>query len=220
MKLFYFILIGFFLISSNKSNSQTSIKIDLHDAVKKNNVEVINRELTLINEERYMGIRLSKDFGEGVAWLKGIVFSNGIIEFDVRGEDVKQHSFVGLAFHGKNDSTFDAIYLRPFQFKSTDETLRKRSIQYISLPDYTWRMLREKFPGKYENSINPELDPDSWVRVRIEIKDSSISTFINGSKEASLVVKKVTNLSSGLIGFYVADTSGGDFANITITKAN
>lgn len=35
---------------------------------------------------------------------KGIEFSNGIIEFDVRGEDVIQHSFVGIAFHGKGET--------------------------------------------------------------------------------------------------------------------
>ena len=133
---------------------------------------------------------------------------------------MKQHSFVGIAFHGKNDSTFDAIYLRPFQFKEKDEILKSRAIQYISLPDFTWRKLREKFPNKYEHSIEPAPDPNSWVRMRVVIKDSTITTYINGSKEPSLVVQKVTNLSSGSIGFYVADTSGGDFANITITKTD
>jgi hypothetical protein len=95
------------------------------------------------------GIRLSKAFGEGVAWLKDIDFSNGTIEFDVRGEDVEQHSFVGLAFHGQNDSTFDAIYLRPFRFNSQDTILEKRMIQYISLPSYTWRKLRAELCRRY-----------------------------------------------------------------------
>ena len=84
-----------------------------------------------------------------MAWIKGIEFSDGIIEFDVRGEDLKQHSFVGIAFHGKDNATFDAVYLRPFQFKEESETLRNRAIQYISLPSFPWRTLREKFPNKY-----------------------------------------------------------------------
>jgi len=220
MKIFYFSLLGFLLIMSTKSYSQNTKVVDLHEAVKNNKIDVFNRKLTLLNEESHLGIRLSKDYGEGVAWLKGIEFSNGIIEFDVRGEDVKQHSFVGIAFHGVNDSTFDAIYLRPFQFKSQDQELKNHSIQYISLPKFTWRVLRAQFPNKYENAIKQDLDPNSWVRVRIEIKDSTISVYINGSKESSLIVQKVTNVSTGLIGFYVADTSGGDFANITITKTN
>ncbi|HKO79801.1 MAG TPA: family 16 glycoside hydrolase [Chitinophagaceae bacterium] len=205
---------------SISSFSQSPLAIDLHNSVKNKNIQVFNRELSLISEESHSGIRLSKNEGEGVAWLKGIEFSNGVLEFDVRGEDVKQHSFVGIAFHGKNDSTFDAIYLRPFQFKEKDEILKSRAIQYISLPDFTWRKLREKFPNKYEHSIQPAPDPNSWVRIRVVIKDSTITTYINGSKEPSLVVQKVTNLSSGSIGFYVADTSGGDFANITITKTD
>lgn len=217
MKIFYLTIFVFFTISSF---SQSPLVIDLHKTVKNKEIEVFNRELSLINEGSHSGIRLSKDEGEGVAWLKGIEFSNGELEFDVRGEDVKQHSFVGIAFHGNNDSTFDAIYLRPFQFKEKDEILKNRAIQYISLPDFTWRKLREKFPTKYEHSIEPAPDPNSWVRMRIVIKDSTITTYINGSNEPSLVVQKVTNLNSGSIGFYVADTSGGDFANITITKAN
>jgi hypothetical protein len=220
MKTFYFCLMSFFLMISNLSHAQNAKAIDLYEAVKNNKIDVINRKLTLINDESHKGIRLSKDYGEGVAWLKGIEFSNGIIEFDVRGENVQQHSFVGIAFHGKDDATFDAIYLRPFQFKSEDPVLKSHSIQYISLPNFTWRVLRAKFPNKYENSIKQDLDPNSWVRIRIEVKDSTVSAYINGSKEACLVVQKVTNIATGSIGFYVADTSGGDFANITITKTN
>lgn len=220
MKIVYLIASLFLVLMIRSAFSQTPSVIDLHDMVKNSGIQVFNRALSLIHEKSYMGIRLSKDFGEGVAWLKGFEFSEGSIEFDVRGENIKQHSFVGIAFHGKNDSTFDAVYLRPFQFQEKDEVLKNRAIQYISLPNFTWRILREKFPNKYEHSIEPAPDPNSWVRVRVVIKDSTIKTFINGSKEPSLVVQKVTQVKSGSIGFYVADTSGGDFANITITKSN
>ena len=115
--------------------SQQVEVIDVHNLVKKNGIEVYNRELSPINEESHLGINLSKKEGEGIAWIKGIEFSNGIIEFDVRGEDLKKHSFVGIAFHAKDNDTFDAIYLRPFQFKEADETLRSHGVQYISLPD-------------------------------------------------------------------------------------
>lgn len=211
---------GFLLFMNVPSFSQNPILLDLHNEVKNNKVVVYNRELTLLNEASYKGISLNKAEGEGVAWLSGIEFSNGTIEFDVRGEDLKQHSFVGIAFHGQNDSTFDAVYLRPFQFKAEDSVLRNRSIQYISLPDFTWRKLREIFPTTYEDSIEPSPEPNAWVRVRIIIKDAIVSIYINGNKQPSLVVEKVTSIKSGSIGFYVADTSGGDFANITITKTD
>ncbi|MCC6461369.1 MAG: DUF1080 domain-containing protein [Saprospiraceae bacterium] len=192
--------------------------IQLHEAVRSEGIRVFNRTATLIDEPSYQGIRLSKEYGEGVAWLTGVEFSNGTIEFDVRGEDVKQHSFVGLAFHGQNDSTYDAIYLRPFQFRAPDEVLRHRSIQYVSFPDFTWRRLRALSPGKYENAVDPAPDPNAWMRVRIVVQGTTVSTYINGNPSPSLVVEKVTAVHTGSIGFYVADTSGGDFANISITK--
>lgn len=208
------------MISSfgQKTQQAKSWEIDLHKAVRQKNVEVYGRELTLLNEDHYKGIRLSKYVGEGVAWLKGIDFSEGTIEFDVRGEDIKQHSFVGIAFHAQNDTTFDAVYLRPFQFRVEDTILRKRAIQYISLPDYTWRKLREQSPGTYEGSIVPPPDPNGWVHMRIVVNGMTISTYINDNKEPSLVVNKVTSTHSGKIGFYVADTSGGDFANIVVER--
>lgn len=212
------LIILFLTILSNTAFSQIKLSPDLHKLVQTNGIEVSNRKLSLINEASHKGISLSKDQGEGIAWIKGVEFSEGIIELDLRGEDVKQHSFVGLAFHGKDNKTFDAIYLRPFQFLETDESLRSHGIQYISLPDFTWRALREFYPGKYEHAIEPAPDPVSWVHVRIVIKDLTISTYINGKLQPALVVKKLTLLTIGAIGFYVGDTSGGDFANLSITK--
>jgi hypothetical protein len=218
MKRFLVTLSTLLLLSPILVFGQKIKTINLHDAVKNNKIMVYNREMTLIDEEGYEGIRLSKAFGEGIAWLKAIDFTNGTIEFDVRGEDVKQHSFVGMAFHAQNDSTFEAIYLRPFQFKAQDSLLRSHGIQYISLPAYTWRKLRSDSPGTYEHSIDPAPDPNGWVHVRIVVMNENITTYINRDEEPTLEVRQVTPLHSGSIGFYVADTSGGDFANIRITQ--
>lgn len=220
MKKIYLTVAGLLILLSFSSFKPKPEVFDLRRLVKNKGIDVFNRELTLINEGSYKGIRLSKDYGEGIAWLKGVEFSNGTLEFDVHGEDVKQHSFVGIAFHGKDNDTFDAIYLRPFRFKEPEEELRSHAIQYIALPTYTWRVLREKFPNKYEHAINPSPDPNSWVHVRVVVNGSTVSTFINGQSEPSLVCEKVSQITTGAVGFYVADTSGGDFANLTITKTN
>ncbi|MBK8498853.1 MAG: DUF1080 domain-containing protein [Flavobacteriales bacterium] len=190
--------------------------IDLHATVMAGDIEVHGRELNVIDEPGYAGIQLSTDYGEGLAWLKNIEFSNGTIEFDVRGVNVEGHSFVGIAFHSANDSTFDAIYLRPFQFRKADATAHSHSIQYISLPQHTWRVLRAASPGVYEGAVDPSTDPNGWAHLRVVVDGETISTFINNAMEPSLVVKKVTKLHTGRVGFYVADTSGGEFANIRI----
>lgn len=216
----HLLLVALFLSSALTAFAQTGKSINLHKAVKSKSLRVYNRELDLISEHGYPGIRLSKDYGEGIAWINNLEFSEGTIEFDVRGEDTKQHSFVGIAFHAVNDSTFDAVYLRPFQFRETNETLRSHGIQYISLPEFTWRVLRAKFPDRYEHAVDPAPDPNGWVHVRLEIKDNTIRTFINGNSQPALVVEKLTAVTSGRLGFYVADTSGGDFANLVVTKTN
>jgi hypothetical protein len=193
--------------------------IDLHAAVKEGRIVVFNRELSLIDEPAHHGIRLSKAYGEGIAWLYDVEFSNGEIEFDVRGEDLKQHSFVGIAFHGANDTTFDAIYLRPFQFLKKDPVLHARSIQYIALPTYSWRRLRATDPGAYEHAIDPPPDPNGWVHMRVVVDGDTITTTINGAAQPALVVRKLPTQRTGRVGFYVADTSGGEFANIVIVPA-
>src|SRR5258707_625793 len=81
---------------------------------------------------------------EDVAYLPGIEFANGSIEFDVKGKDVLQQSFVGVAFHGVDGTTYDAIYLRPFNFRAQDPARRSHSVQYISHPTYTWEKLRNE----------------------------------------------------------------------------
>lgn len=213
--LFWYCFIVLSLISGT-ALAQKPIKINLPNAVAKNQVEVINRDLSLITDPTHPAIRLSKAFCEGLAWIKDVQFETGTIEFDVRGEDVKQHSFVGIAFHGQNDSTYEAIYLRPFHFHAPDSVSQQRMVQYISLPEYTWRKLRAEYPGQYEGTISSPPDPNSWVHVRVVVSRELISTYINDSLRPCLVVHPVTPLPPGRIGFYVADTSGGDFANLSI----
>jgi len=220
MKTARLVILSFQFLLALTCYSQEPILINLHEQVQQKNINVYNRDLELLNEPSYKGIRLSKSTGEGFAWLKDFSFSTGIIEFDVRGEDVKQHSFVGIAFRGKDNETFDAIYLRPFQFRAKEEELRNRAIQYISWPEFTWQKLREDSPGKYEQAVKPAPDPNAWVHMRVVIQGDSVSTYINNSVQPCLVVKLLSSNRTGSIGFYVADTSGGDFANPRITKTD
>ena len=109
-----------------------------------------NRDVNVDNEVHLNGMP-----GDGILWLNDVIFTNGKIELDIKGKDERGRSFVGLAFHGLNDSTFDAIYFRPFNFMSAERN--GHSVQYISHPEYTWYKLREEHPGEYENPIIPVL---------------------------------------------------------------
>jgi hypothetical protein len=78
--------------------------------------------------------------------------------------------------------------------------------------------LREKFPGKYENAIAPAPEPGSWVHVRVVVQGETVTVYINRNSSPSLTVKTLSGIKTGSVGLYVADTSGGDFANLTIRK--
>jgi len=179
--------------------------------------ELVNRDINVsINEQGKTVVHLNSKPDNGVAWIRNIVFGKGIIEFDVKGKNVLQQSFVGIAFHGINDSTFDAIYFRPFNFQSQDTIRKTHSVQYVSLPQYDWSVLREKYPGKFENTLVSKIDPGSWFHAKVIVNDDNISVYVNGDQNPSLVVKPLSNRSAGKIGFWVGNNSDGDFSNLIV----
>src|SRR5207253_5971231 len=139
--------------------------------------------------------------------------------FDVKRKNVLQQSFVGFAFHVQDEKTYDAVYFRPFNFANPDTARRRRSVQYISAPAYPWEKLRESFPGKYENNVDPVPDPDGWFHAKIVVNGKHISVFVNNALKPSLEVEKLTNTTKGGIALWVGNNSGGSFANVTITNA-
>lgn len=165
-------------------------------------------------------VRLDARSGDGAAWLEGSNFSEGTIEVDLRGANKPGQSFIGIAFRGVNDTTFDAIYFRPFNFQNTDVSRRKRSVQYISQLDHPWEKLRAESPGKYEAAPSPVPDPDGWFHTRIIVEGNKVSVYVNDATEPSLVVDALSERRSGVIGLWVGNGSSGDFANLKITPKN
>jgi len=195
------------------------IEPDLIKLMDSKKVKSVNRNIVLLTDTVYKnGIHLDERNDAGLAWLQHIKFSNGTIEFDVRGKDVMQQSFVGIAFHGLNDSTYNAVYFRPFNFKSPDVTRRRHSIQYIAMPLYDWLKLREEHPNKYEDSIHMAPEPNDWFHVSVVIQSPTVSVYVNRNKKASLVVEKLDDFKNGMIGFWVGNGSAGDFANLKLTQ--
>lgn len=152
---------------------------------------------------------------QGIAWLKGIAFSTGTIDFDLRGKDVYQQSFLGIAFHGVDTVTYESIYFRPFNFRADDTLRKKHAVQYISQPDYPWDRLRKESPLVYENGIENAPAATAWFHAHIVVNADSITVYVNHSATYSLKVKKLSNRNDGLIGLWSSSLSG-DFANLVI----
>jgi hypothetical protein len=205
-----------FSAASRVLAQKKALEPDLAALAEGKGLKVFNRSLSVLSDGARKGVRLSESPGDGVAYLDGVEFTDGAIEFDIRGKDVQQQSFVGVVFHGLDEKTYDAVYFRPFNFKTEDQARRIRAVQYISHPTYTWQKLRTEQPGKYEKPVNPVPDPNGWFHARIVVASPKVSVFVNDTKEPSLVVEQLSDRKKGLVGLWVGNTSGGDFANFKI----
>ena len=195
--------------------SQTN-QPDLQDTSK---WKIVNRAAELFTENGKKAIRFNEVHDNGLMMLTGVDFSNGTIELDIKGSSKFQQSFVGIAFHGQDAKTYDAIYFRPFNFKSDDALRRSHAVQYISIPLYDWEKLRTEFPGKYENSIKQPPGPDDWFHVKIVVNGKKVTVFVNNESQASLEVEKLSNNNKGVIGLWMGNNSAGSFANLKISPA-
>lgn len=175
----------------------------------------VNRTATRIGERD--GVRVSGGSSNGVAWAEGTNFQSGTIDVDVRGRESMRQTFVGVAFHRKDDNTYEAVYLRPFNFRASDPTRRQHAVQYITLPQFDYDRLRIDFPEDFENPVDASIEPTNWVHLRVVVQGAKVQIYVGGVPEATLEVRKLGQLYGGQVGLWVGNNSGGDFANLVIT---
>ena len=202
------------LMFASLCQAQTTTKFDLRNLLDDDKlVASANQHITAFENGGYRGIALT-----GIVWLKNISFSTGSIDVDLKGKDVLQQSFLGIAFHGVDTGTYDAVYFRPFNFRSTDTLRKKHCVQYMSAPDFHWERLRKEHPLMYENTILPPPRATAWFHAHIVVDENQIKVYVNQSSTPSLVVKKLNTRTDGLIGLW-NDGLNGSFANLVISSA-
>ena len=195
------------------AHAQKERHYSLSGLLKKNQLVTTPGQQTQILENSLPGAISTK----GVVWFKGIRFTEGTIDIDLRGKNVFLQSFLGIAFHGRDISTYDVLYFRPFNFRHADSLRRKWSVQYMGLPDYPFDRLRKEHPLVYENAVIPVPEPDAWFHAKIVIRDKWITVYVNHSRQPSLHVHLLNDRTGGMFGLWDDDLSG-DFANLTITQ--
>ncbi|MBL7859352.1 MAG: hypothetical protein JNM57_16790 [Cyclobacteriaceae bacterium] len=212
------LLSSLFIILSTSIYGQKK-EYDINALLQKQKLTSINRNTSPVTDGKIKGVKLDENAEEGIVWLNDVIFSNGTLEIDLRGQDVFQRSFLGLAFHGVNDSTYDAVYFRPFNFHAEDPIRKIHAVQYISHPVHTWKKLRDEQNGIFEKALVNPPDANGWFHARIEVSDKTISVYVNKDTTPSLTVTKISNQKTGKVGLWVGDGSGGEFANLRITKS-
>ncbi len=191
---------------------------DLAAVATAKDVKIMNRAVSASDRNGKPALRLDERPGAGLAMWPDVQFADGTIEFDVRGKDVFQQSFVGVAFHGAGEA-YEAVYFRPFNFRAGDPDRKSHSIQYVFEPTHSWDRLRSEHPGQYEKAITPAPDPNSWVHARIVVAYPKVSVYVNNAAEPSLVVDELSDHKSGWLGLWVGNGSGGEFANLKVSPA-
>jgi len=180
-------------------------------------VKVLNRTVSAMDKGGRPTIRFDERPGDGLVLWPEVEFSDGTIEFDAGGKDTFQQSFVGVAFHGLGEA-FDAVYFRPFNFRTSEPVRRNHAVQYVSNPAYTWQRLRNEYPEKYEKPVVPAPDPNGWFHARIVVAYPKVSVSVNGAAEPSLVAEQLSDRKAGWFGLWVGNGSGGEFANLKISS--
>ena len=192
--------------------------IDIFSLVQSGKMTGVNRNITTFNKGNYKGIAFSEKEGDGLAWIEGMNFVNGIVELDIKGRDKLQQSFVGIAFHGQSNAEFEIVYFRPFNFRSTDPVRKVHAVQYAFNPEFDWEKLRDQHPGVYEKGIDNPPVPNEWFHAKIVINFPEIKVFVNNSQTPSLIVQELSANKTGKFGIWVGNNSDGQFANLVITQ--
>ena len=200
-------------------SAQSPETIDLSAIGKDSRWKIAGRTVSAVDVKGKHALRISEGAGMGVVWLDGYDFANGVIEVDLLGRSQPvQGSFVGVAFRVVDARTFDAVYFRPFNFRATDSTRQSHAVEYVSEPQWPWEKLRAEHPGQYEKPLVPAPDGDEWFHARIVVARPKVSVFVNGATQPSLVVNELSDRACGSIGLWVGEGSGGNFANLRVTR--
>lgn len=201
------------LIFSNLSFGQKVIEYNFVDLFRSGQLIAKNRVMTIERDESGEFIRLGKSMVGSAILLSVDDFKHGKIEALVRGKDIFQGSFAGLAFHAQSDSIFDLVYCRPFNFQTSDSLRRIHMIQYAFFPKLDWQVLRVKHNGIYEKGIASPPKADEWFKLTLDVDEKQVKAYINDSNTPTLVVEKLNQISTGKVGIFGLNA---DFKSIKI----
>ena len=201
------------LIFSNLSFGQKVIEYNLADLHRSGQLIANNKVITVEQDDSGEFIRLGKTMVGSSILLPADDFKQGKIEALVRGKDIFQGSFAGLAFHAQSDSIFDLVYCRPFNFQTSDSLRRIHMIQYAYFPKLDWQVLRVRYNGIYEKGIANPPKADEWFKLTLDVDEKQVKAYINDSNTPTLVVDKLNQNSTGKVGIFGLNA---DFKSIKI----
>ena len=144
----------------------------------------------------------------GFAFLKDVVFEDGVIEVDIAVPT--RRSFVGVVFRFEDEDDHEIVYFRPHKSGLDD------AVQYT--PSFNGSACWQLYSGPGYTAA-AEVPREQWVRARIEVAGLGAKVFLNNSEQPVLVVEDLKRgHSRGTVGLW-AGAGGGHFSNFTYRAA-
>ncbi len=167
----------------------------------------IERDVEFVEHEGRQAIQLKGSFSEpGIAKIKSLQFTDGIIEFDMWIE-FNGAMFTGIDFRiPESRENFEFIYFRPRSNNQYD------AFQYY--PHYnhesTWQLY-----GQHQRQVN--LPEKGWFHFKMEVKGSSLACYIHEQEQPFFYTTKMgSGSSSGEVQF--VSSSETYISNLKITE--
>jgi hypothetical protein len=191
-------------------------KLELHH-VKAEPVTYVGRSAVRVTDAGPPGL----DDAGRFAIIPRSSFQDGTIEVNLSGDTAPDappelRGFVGIAFRvAMERSQFECFYLRPKNGRSDDQLQRNHSVQYISIPGFSWQKLRSQSPGNYESYV--DLVPGQWTHLKIQVAGSRARLYVNGAEQPTLIVNDLKQSSvNGAIALWVGPGTIAHFSDLRV----
>ena len=157
--------------------------------------------------EDHLG-RKSLFLKSGFAFMKDVVFEDGVIEVDMAPPMLR--SFMGIVFRFENADDHEIVYFRPHKSGLDD------AAQYT--PSFNGSACWQLYSGK-GFTAPVEIPKQQWARARIEISGLGAKVYFNNSEKPVLEITDLKRgYSRGAVGLW-AGANGGHFSNFTYKSA-
>jgi hypothetical protein len=168
--------------------------------------------------------RSEQQQGQGLAFLPGVEFQDGVIEVDVAAKvitppGVRMPGFIGIAFRSRPDgSKYELFYIRPRNARAADQAMRNHAVQYCSEPGFGWYPLRRAWPWVYE--AHAHIDEQAWTHLKIEVAGRTAKLSLNNAPEPTLIVDGLKGEDlKGSVGLWPSQGQESYFSNLRVTHA-
>lgn len=157
--------------------------------------------------EEHLGQKSLFLFG-GIAYLKDIDFTDGIIEFDVAFS--KKRGFHGGVFRLQDNANYEEFYLRAHQSGNPD------ALQYS--PVFNGMAAWQLYHGDGLSGV-ANFSFDKWMHVKLIVSGNCAELYIDNNDQPVLFMSDLKReLKPGKVGIKTNRFSPGHYANFSVTK--